>query len=83
MRLNLHWNLRTERRGTLHFDSKRVTLWRHTAKIKPAIKGRHDLSFVPSRHAPRWTYEDIELFNPAGKGQRTSVLGHLLRIGAT
>jgi len=30
-----------------------------------------------------WRYEDIERMNPAGRGQKASVLNYLLRIGAT
>lgn len=30
-----------------------------------------------------WQYEDIERMNPAGRGQKASVLHYLLRIGAT
>jgi hypothetical protein len=29
-----------------------------------------------------WTYEEIEQINPPGKGQRASILSHLIKIGA-
>lgn len=29
-----------------------------------------------------WTYDDVEQVNPPGKGQRTSILSYLLKIGA-